>query len=181
MPIQQPTQTFTPNEAAQMVGTAAHNVRRWTEYHAAHLSPLATPPPGQPRRYNGRDVEVLKHVKALRMQGLTVPVINEQLAGLTFAEVDTDEQTVTNSEELATQNAPERLRQEAVAIMVVEAVNAIEDRIQARLESRLVAIETSNQEAKQNRRDGVSWFAIGFLVAGFLFLGMVLLSWLYGG
>lgn len=31
------------------------------------------------------------------------------------------------------------------------------------------------------RRDNVTWFALGFLVAGFLFLGMVLLSWLYGG
>ena len=163
MPIQQPDQTFTPNEAAQLVGTAAHNVRRWTEYHSAHLSPLATPPPGQARRYNGRDVEVLKHVKALRIQGLTVPVINEQLSGLTFAEIDTDEQSAGDSEELAPVTSQEGLQQAPALLMVVQDLQRQIDGIQ------------------QSRRDNVTWFGLGFLVAGFLFLGMVLLSWLYGG
>ncbi len=88
MPIQQPTQTFTPNEVAELTGIAAHNVRRWSEYHAMYLSGSANPPTGQARRFTGRDIEVLKHVDCLRKLGLTVPVINEQLKGLTFAEID---------------------------------------------------------------------------------------------
>lgn len=170
MPVQQSSQTFTPNEAAIMVGTAAHNVRRWTEYHSAHLSPLATPPPGQARRYNGRDVEVLKHVKALRSQGLTVPVINEQLSGLTFAEIDNDTGSSSSmngdSEELAPTTAQEGLQQaQAQAlVMVVES-----------LRSEVKAI----QEAR--RFDAVGLVGLG-IVIGLVFATMfIALASLYGG
>jgi len=40
---------------------------------------LANPPAGQARRFTGRDLEVLKHVKSLRAQGLTVARINNFL------------------------------------------------------------------------------------------------------
>ena len=167
MPTQQPEQTFTPNEAAQMVGTAAHNVRRWTEYHAAHLSPLATPAPGQARRYTGRDVEVLKHVKALRAQGLTVPVINEQLAGLTFAEIDT---TAADSEELAPLASPGELQSTQALIMVVES-----------LRSEVNAIQQARQEERHNRIDTVTAIGLG-LCMGLLFCAILIgLAWLYGG
>lgn len=161
-----------------MVGTAAHNVRRWTEYHAAHLSPLATPAPGQARRYNGRDVEVLKHVKALRAQGLTVPVINEQLAGLTFAEIDT---SAGDSEELPPVASQGGLQSTSSAIMVVEAINALESRIQARLESRLATIEQARQEDRRTRIDTVTAIGLG-LCMGLLFAAILIgLAWLYGG
>ena len=167
MPIQQPDQTFTPNEAAQLVGTAAHNVRRWTEYHSAHLSPLATPPPGQARRYNGRDIEVLKHVKALRAQGLTVPVINEQLAGLTFAEIDT---TAPDSEAIASV-AVQESPQQAQALMVV-----VRD-----LQWQIDAIQQANQQANRNRLDSVTLLGVGVCI-GLLFAAILIgLAWLYGG
>ena len=161
MPIQQPDQTFTPNEAAQLVGTAAHNVRRWTEYHGAHLSPLATPPPGQARRYNGRDIEVLKHVKALRAQGLTVPVINEQLAGLTFAEIDT---SAGDSEELAPLASPGELQSPQALVMVVESLQRQIDGIQ-----------------QARRFDAVGLVGLG-IVIGLVFATMfIALASLYGG
>ena len=167
MPIQQPDQTFAPNEAAQLVGTAAHNVRRWTEYHSAHLSPLATPTPGQARRYNGRDIEVLKHVKALRAQGLTVPVINEQLAGLTFAEIDT---TAPDSEAIAPTTAPGELQSTQALIMVVES-----------LRSEVNAIQQARQEERHNRIDTVTAIGLG-LCMGLLFAAILIgLAWLYGG
>jgi DNA-binding transcriptional MerR regulator len=160
MPTQQPDQTFTPNEAAIMLGTAAHNVRRWTEYHAAHLSPLATPPPGQARRYNGRDIEVLKHVKALRSQGLTVPVINEQLAGLTFAEIDT---SAADSVTIASVGSQEGVQQ---APGVIVALQAIEQRIDA---------------IERKRLDTVTAIGIGICI-GLLFAAILIsLAWLYGG
>jgi len=169
MPVQQPAQTFTPHEAAQIVGTAAHNVRRWTEYHAAHLSPLATPSPGQARRYNGRDIEVLKHVRSLRAQGLTVAVINEQLAGLTFAEIDTNGFTVTNSEELAPLATQEGLQSTQALIMVVES-----------LQSEVNAIKQANQEASRRRFDTVTVLGIGICIGLLFAVGMIVLASIYG-
>ena len=161
MPVQQPIQTFTPNEAAIMVGTAAHNVRRWTEYHGAHLSPLATPPPGQARRYNGRDIEVLKHVKALRAQGLTVPVINEQLAGLTFAEIDT---SAGDSEELAPLASPGEIQSTQALVVVVQDLQRQIDGIQ-----------------QARRFDAVGLVGLG-IVIGLVFATMfIALASLYGG
>jgi hypothetical protein len=100
------------------------------------------------------------------------------LAGLTFAEVVTDErsdeQSAGDSEELAPVASQESLQQVQDVMLALEAMQRQIDAIQqAKQEYRL--------EALQSRRDAVSWFALGFLVAGFLFLGMVLLSWLYGG
>ena len=170
MPTQQPEQTFTPNEAAQMMGTAAHNVRRWTEYHAAHLSPLATPAPGQARRYTGRDVEVLKHVKALRAQGLTVPVINEQLAGLTFAEIDTEVHDSVDSGEIAPATAQDGPQSTQAFIMVVQD-----------LQRRFEAIEQARHDERHNRIDTVTAIGLG-LCMGLLFAAILIgLAWLYGG
>jgi len=39
-----------------------------------------------------RDIEVLRHVRDLRAQGLTTSTINEQLAGLTFPEIEPGDQ-----------------------------------------------------------------------------------------
>ena len=142
-------------------------LRRWCEYHAEHLSAGANPPAGKARRFTGRDLEVFKHVRSLRAQGLTVSDINEQLQSLTFAVVDTDEQSAGDSEETRSIDlvsaSQESLQQAPALLMVVQDLQRQIDGIQ------------------QSRRDSVTWFALGFLVAGFLFLGMVLLSWLYGG
>jgi len=167
MPVQQPAQTFTPNEAAQIVGTAAHNVRRWTEYHATHLSPLATPSPGQARRYNGRDLEVLKHVRSLRAQGLTVAVINEQLAGLTFAEIDTNS---ADSEELAPVAAQEGLQQAPALIVALEA-----------MQRQIDGIQQARQEDRRARVDQLTMLGLG-VCFGLLFCAILIgLAWLYGG
>jgi len=79
---------LTPHEAAAAVGVGVQSIRRWCEWHAAHLSPGANPGAGMPRRLVARDVEVLKEVKDLRYQGLQTEAINERLAGLTFPEVE---------------------------------------------------------------------------------------------
>ena len=64
-------------------------LRRWCAAHAEFLSPGANPPErGEARRFTGRDIEVLKHVKSLRAQGKTEAKINEQLRTLTFPEIE---------------------------------------------------------------------------------------------
>ena len=156
--------TNTPHATAAMLEITPVTLRRWCEYHAEHLSAGANPPAGKARRFTGRDLEVFKHVRSLRALGLTVADINEQLQSLTFAIVDNDEQPAADSEELAPLASQEGLQQ----------APAFPPEYFMSIERRFEALEAS-------RRDNVSWFALGFLVAGFLFLGMVLLSWLYGG
>lgn len=155
--------TITPSAAAQRLGVEVYTVRRWCDWHAAHLSASASPGAGALRRLTQSDIEVLSMVRDLRAQGLHTETINEQLEGVTFAVVDTDEQSAADSEELAPPASQEGLQQAPALLMVVQDLQRQIDGIQ------------------QSRRDSVTWFALGFLVAGFLFLGMVLLSWLYGG
>ena len=63
-------------------------LRRWCAAHAEFLSPGANPPErGEARRFTGRDIEVLKHVKSLRAQGKTEGKINEQLRSTIFPEI----------------------------------------------------------------------------------------------
>lgn len=68
-------------------------LRRWCAAHAEFLSSGANPPErGEARRFTGRDIEVLKHVKSLRAQGKTEAKINEQLRTLTFPEIEPGDQ-----------------------------------------------------------------------------------------
>ena len=163
--------TNTPHATAAWLAITPVTLRRWCEYHAEHLSDGANPPAGKARRFTGRDLEVFKHVRSLRAQGLTVSDINEQLQSLTFAVVDSGGSTMEPPEELAPLASQEGLQQ-APALLVV--LNDLEKRIDAKFDA-------LQQSRIADRRDAVSWFGLGFLVAGFLFLGMVLLSWLYGG
>jgi DNA-binding transcriptional MerR regulator len=168
MPTQQPEQTFTPHEAAALVGVAVHNVRRWAEYHASHLSDGANPPTGQVKRFNGRDIEVLKHVKALRALGQSVPVINEQLKTITFAQIDNEsDSALTVDTVIATPTAQEEHHKAPALLMVV-------NDLEKRFDAKFAALE-------RNRRDGLIMFTAGFLAAGILFLLLIGLAILYGG
>jgi len=162
--------TNTPHATAAMLEITPVTLRRRCEYHAAHLSAGANPPAGKARRFTGRDLEVLKHVRSLRAQGLTVADINEQLAGLTFAVVETDEQTVTNSEELAPHASQEGLQSTQALIMVVES-----------LQSEVNAIKQANQEASRRRFDTVTVLGLGICIGLLFAVGMIVLAWLYGG
>ena len=163
---EQPTNT--PHATAAMLAITPVTLRRWCEYHAEHLSDGANPLAGKARRFTGRDLEVFKHVRSLRAQGLTVSDINEQLQSLTFAIVDTDEQSAPNghpdSEELAPLASQEAPQSTQAIIMVVES-----------LRSEVKAI----QEAR--RFDAVGLVGLG-IVIGLVFATMfIALASLYGG
>lgn len=151
---------FAPHDVAGMFNVSVMTVRRWAEYHKAHLSESANPSPGKPRSFTWADVETFRQIKAWRDEGLSVDAINNRLTGSVTEPITA---TVTDNTAIAHTTAQES-PQQAQAFMVV-----VQD-----LQRQIDAIQ-------QSRRDAVSWFALGFLVAGFLFLGMVLLSWLYAG
>ena len=145
-------------------------LRRWCEYHAEHLSAGANPPAGKARRFTGRDLEVFKHVRSLRAQGLTVADINEQLAGLTFAVVDTNEQSAADSEELASVGSQEGLQQTPGVIVALEA-----------MQRQIDTIQQAAQHANGRRFDTVTVLGIGICIGLLFAVGMIVLAWLYGG
>jgi len=162
----------TPHATAAMLEITPVTLRRWCEYHAAHLSPVANPLPGKARRFTGRDVEVLKHVRSLRARGLTVNDINEQLAGLTFAVIDTDEQGA-DSGELAPSDAPGGLQPALAPMVASEYIMTIERRFEA--------LEAAGKENKQNQRDAIYLIAIGITIGLAFSALMIGLAGLYGG
>ena len=159
----------TPHNTADTLGITPFTLRRWCDYHAAYLSPSANPPAGQARRFTGRDLEVLKHVKSLRAQGLTVARINEQLAPLTFAEIDNSEQDTDIVE--APQDAQNAQDRTDAALAVRVALDDLEKRFDAKL------------EAIQRVREPSFFvgFGAGFIAALLFVIVIVLLAVLYGG
>lgn len=150
-----------PHDTANALGITPATLRRWCEYHAAYLSSGANPLAGQARRFSGRDLEVLRHCKQLRAQGLTVANINEQLAGLTFAEIDTDAAPIAPESLLAIQEG----QHSGPGLIVV-----VDDH-----ETRLALLEASVSEDRHRQRDGVVMFTAGFLAACGLFVLLLLL------
>jgi len=114
---------------------------------------------------------VLLQVRDLRAQGLHTETINEQLAGLTFAVIESDEQSPPADTEIApTSTAPDGLQQAPVVLVALEA-----------MQRQLDAVRIIASEGKQARRDNVIVFGFGFMTAALMFLLLIVLSWLYGG
>ena len=153
---------------ADQIGIKAVTLRRWCEYHASYLSPGANPPTGQARRFNSRDIEVLKTVKDLREEGFSSARINEKLSGLTFAEIDISEIAPADSEDTAiAPTTAQESPQQAQAFMVVA-----QD-----LQRQIDAI----QKANRRRLDSVTLLGLGICI-GLLFAAILIgLAWLYGG
>jgi DNA-binding transcriptional MerR regulator len=161
---------------ADQIGIKAVTLRRWCEYHASYLSPGANPPTGQARRFNSRDIEVLKTVRDLREEGFSSARINEKLSGLTFAEIDTSEIAAADSEDTAIAHtaAQEGLQSTQALIMVVQD-----------LQRQVGALQQARQEDKQEeqrpRFDTITAIGIGICI-GLLFAAILIgLAWLYDG
>ena len=127
------TRTLPLTSTAELIGVKPGTLRRWSDYHSNSLSPGANPLAGQARRFTYRDVEILKYVAELRLQGLTVGGINARLADLTFPEVEENEfpEQVDDSTELASVSAQEGLDTTPAPIVAPEYLLAIERRFEA--------------------------------------------------
>jgi hypothetical protein len=146
--------TVTPGKAADLVGVEVYTIRRWCDWHKEHLSAGASPGPSALRRLTMRDVEVLKTVRDLRGQGQITIAINEQLAGLSFPEIDSkttpDDQPDTMLESSVTTVTSSQ--QAPAPLVVVEASQAIE------------AIQVQIQAIQQAQRAGWWWLVAGIVI-----------------
>lgn len=157
-------QTYT-TDAAKACNVSLNTIRNWCRDYGAFLSPGASAT-GEARAFTGRDMEVLKYIALLRSEGMQKGAIVQRLGETTFSEIAPDDtiEPAADSEELATQNAPESLQSTQAIIMVVES-----------LRSEVKAI----QEAR--RFDAVGLVGLG-IVIGLVFATMfIALASLYGG
>lgn len=158
-----------PHETASILGITPATLRRWAEYHKAYLSPDTQPSSGQPRRFTNRDIEILKHCKHLRDQGLTVASINDQLADLTFPEIDANQEIDQAhddqpDDQVTAVTAPP---QAPLATLDAYAIEAILTRV--------AAVERAREPAL------IIGFGLGFIGALLLVLLIIGLAVLYGG
>lgn len=151
----QGTQFFTPAEAAALVGVPVHSIRRWCEYHKPHLSETANPEPHQARRLTRRDIEVLRTVKDLRDQGLTVPVINERLRDMVFGDIDS-----TDSSPNTSLTAPASPGTAITPLMVVDAMQSA----LAPVEARLQALEAQRPTWRDTIIIGLACLFLGVMI-----------------
>ena len=138
----------TPHSTANMLEITPVTLRRWCAAHAEFLSSGANPPErGEARRFTGRDIEVLKHVKSLRAQGKTEAKINEQLRTLTFPEIEQGDQGGALTVPPASQEGPGAAQLP---------VRVLDDH-----ETRLDRLERSLVEVQGEARPRWWWFVAG--------------------
>ncbi len=152
-----------PHDTAAALGIQPATLRRWCAYHKDHLSTGANPLAGQARRFNGRDLEVLRTVRALRDQGLTVAAINDQLATMTFAVIDTSQ--VDPDEAESAPHLPIVAGQAGPA-----AAGIVPHEYLASIERRFEALEQAKVNDRRLVRDGVFMFMAGGVAVLFIVL-----------
>jgi hypothetical protein len=101
---------------------------------------------------------------------LTVARINEQLATLTFPEIETEANSTADIIE-ASADSRQGPEEAILAIQVLDAINAQNRKIEA--------LERSAIEAKQSQREYIQGIAIGFIGAAVFFLILLLLISIY--
>lgn len=162
-------QTLSLSEAAAIVGVKPVTFRRWADLHGAYLSAGAHPPVGQSRRFDSRDLEVLRTVKSLRDQGISTAIINDRLQGLTFASVITNDisDDVTgpgaDSTELASVASQEGPHQTQAIVVALSTLQTQMDAIQ-----------------RAQRQGHITSIGVGFCIGLLFMLCLIALASLYG-
>lgn len=163
-------QLTTASNAARRLGVEVYTLRRWCDWHKAHLSLSANPGEGQSRRLTEQDIAVLQHVRALRNNGLQTDAINAQLGTLTFAVVEDllpDSPAVdTILVQTGLQAVQEGQQATSTALQVIEALSTVLSPLEARI-NRLEA-----------RRFDVQSFAFGVIVGLLFVLVFIGIAWI---
>ncbi len=160
---------YKPADAARACNASPNTIRNWCRDYAAFLSPGASGHGGD-RLLTDRDMQVLQMIAQLRAEKMLLPEITARLREVTFGDIAPPGPSAPPSTLQSPQNAQDGLQQTQGVLVALQALQAQVD-----------AIREATGQDRQQRRDNVTAFGLGFIVAGFLFLGMVLLSWLYGG
>lgn len=152
-------QLFNPADVAHMLGTSGATIRRWSEWHAEHLSPTARPGLHKERRFTAHDIEVLRAVQNLRSRGMTTTGVNAQLRTVAIGDI----------------MRPEEPPQPIVAAQESPSAPLVPAQVSEYLLHRLDRIEQRQAEAGRQQRDRFMIALYGFLAGAVL---MMVIFWL---
>lgn len=161
---------YTPQAVAKEIKVSVQSVRRWADAYQVLLSDAAHPAPGKTRLYTWQDIEIMKQIKDLRGKGLTPDIITIKLSEATKSQPkDTiatgSPDTSTDTAPTALQNTPAAQDSAQSTLMVLDAIDTLQHRIEALEQSMPVPV------AKQG--EWFSGFGFGF-VAALLFVLLLL-------
>lgn len=160
--------TYTPTEAAAIIGVSASQVRNWCTQFADYLSTDANPAPGQTRTLTQADVATLQRVKELRDEGIDYADIPAQLDQLDPGElvpyVDVDPSPLSTVNEPGTaQHSPQA---------AIELFGKLEDRFQ-QMQGQIDRLQAAQAEEDRGRMSAVTLLGLG-VIAGILLVGIVI-------
>ena len=157
--------TYTIGQCAVLVGKPSEplpvpTIRNWTRQYAKYLSADANPTPGVERRYDAKDIAVLRRIHELRSDRLTAPdimAVLDESPPVAVEVMPTIEPSAAQDANLATVDTP------GTAITLAPVLNDLASRL-ARLEER-----TAAQPDAQRRQ----WVLVA-VIAGALVVGVIL-------
>lgn len=155
---------ITPTQMIEHLEIKPITLRRWCATYGAHLSPGANPAPGVARKFTGRDLQVFNYVRSMRDQGIGAAQINDQLAGLTFAEIDHSEPD---------DDQPDDQQIESVTAVTGAASLPADLSVYNALDQRLALLE-------RRRFDSITLIGLGFGLGLLFMVAMLLLASIYG-
>lgn len=167
--------TISPAVIADQLGVTIITLRRWCSTFGDHLSPLANPESGQPRRFTYRDREVLKHIRSLREQGRSLAEIGDQLGDISFPEIDdpVDNQPVA-------QVLPATLPEDQITTFSGSQTALATQQVESIVMAEIASLRLEIRDIKQSSRSYVSGLAAGFILALGFMIVILLLASLYG-
>ena len=177
--------SYTPKQAADLIGCTAQTIRRYTPLFQRHLSEGASPAKGARRELSDLDVYILRRVYVLARDGETMESIDTILDTLTLPE---DVQPLALDPSPTPQAIPEALALLTSIGSTLDTLTAIQAQQQAHsadqaaqsaaqtqaLENQALALQNQAQrlaqleDAQAQRRPdavtGLLWFALGVAV-----------------
>lgn len=83
--------TYTPTQAAKLLGVSVTTVQRWSNWFAGHLSAEAAPEPGQRRAFTEADIATFRRAQRMLKGGMTWQQVNSQIAVFEPEEAEPEE------------------------------------------------------------------------------------------
>lgn len=163
--------TFKVGQIAKELEVTPNTIRAWSKLYAPWLSPAATPTDAQTaRKYNLRDIAVLRAVAAMRNEGKIHQEIVDALNGMAFPDEVEPNAQENGSQRVATSpQQPPQTAQDAPQLPAM-VVDMLRDEIRA--------VRLQTDQAQRQQRDRVTMLLYGVLIGA---VGVMLLFWLAYG
>ncbi len=157
---------YNPADAAKACNVTVNTIRGWIRDFSEHFTPGARGESGN-RLLSDKDMNTLKYIASLRLEGLQRDAIGVRLQEVTIGETETLADVPASS--IAPPALPEAPHASPSSIVAPEYLLSVERRFEA--------LEASVRDGKQGQRDYVQGIVIG-AIGMLLFMLFLLLLFL---